>query len=421
MTYFGKPYICVAAGALAALAVLTGDLADGAVQAQTAKGESVTGRGRPEFAPIGIEHESLGTLRIFPSVTIENEYESNVFRQETDERSDLFVRIEPTLDIRTDWDNHGLRILATGDITRFVELDSEDAEDFKVTATGDLDITERLTTRLGLHHERDHVARSSPDDVGGAKPTITFDTGAALRLGFDGEVIDIDGRGSYRRVNVRDNDGINNDDQDKDEYIGTIRLSYESVPGSKFFIQPSITVEDFLDQLDDTGVNRDSLTGNFLAGVSVDYSAVTFFELGAGYRNRSFDDPALSSESGLSVDGRVIWNATDLSTLTLAIKNAIEDTTTGGASSKDVWTASLRGDHELLYSLLLEAGATFVRESFNGIDRSDQELTLFAGADYRMNEYIRVRGRYTMDDKSSDDRTAEFLNHALNIRVTGQL
>jgi len=421
MTYFGKPYICTAAGALAVLAVIVGDLADGSVQAQTAKGESATGRGRPEFAPIGIEHESLGTVRIFPSVTVENGYETNVFRQETDERADLFVRIAPKLDIRTDWDNHGLRILATGDVTRFVELESEDAEDFKVTATGDLDITERLTTRLDLHHARDHVARSSPDDVGGAKPTITFDTGAAVRLGFDGEVFDVDGRGSYRRVNVRDNDGINNDDQDKDEYKGTVRLSYESVPGSKFFVQPSITVEDFLDQLDDTGVNRDALTWNLLAGISVDYSAVTFFELGAGFRRRSFDDPGLASDGGVSVDGRAIWNATDLSTLTLAINNAIEDTTTGSASSRDVWTVSLRADHELLYSLLLEAGATYVSDNFNGIERSDQQLTLFAGADYRMNEYIRVRGRYTMDDKSSDERTAEFLNHALNIRVTGQL
>lgn len=405
----------------AAAIALAGLVASDMAAAQTAVSESVTGRGRPEFAAIGIEHDSLGTLRIFPKLVIDNSYETNIFRQETDERSDLFVRIEPTLDIRTDWDNHGLRFLVSGDATRHLELSSEDTEDFSFRGTGDIDITERLTTRVDLHHERKHVPRSSPDDVSAPVPSIFFDSGIAFRMGQDGEVIDVDGRGSYRRLNFRDNTGVNNDDQDKDVYSGQIRLSYESVPGSKFFIQPSVTIEDFLDAVDDGGINRDSFTWNVIAGVDVDYSAVTFFEFGAGFRQRSFGDPQLASEGGVSVDGRVVWNVTGLSTITASVKNAVEDTATGGASSRDVWTFNLRGDHELLYSLLLEAGLTYVSDSFNGIERSDQTTTLFAGADYLMNEYVRIKGRYTMDDKSSDDLTQEFVNHALNLRVTGQL
>ena len=69
--------------------------------AKQARTESVLGRTRPEFKAIGIETEYIPTFENFPKAEIRFGWEDNLFRTETEAKSDFFVAFLPNLAMRS--------------------------------------------------------------------------------------------------------------------------------------------------------------------------------------------------------------------------------------------------------------------------------------------------------------------------------
>jgi hypothetical protein len=68
--------------------------------AEQARKESVFGRVRPEFKAIGIETEYLPSFEEFPKAELRAGFEDNIFREETDAKSDFFLAFLPNLALR---------------------------------------------------------------------------------------------------------------------------------------------------------------------------------------------------------------------------------------------------------------------------------------------------------------------------------
>jgi hypothetical protein len=79
-------------GSAAALVSGVALLAAGA-WAQTAKDETVLGRPRPDYSPIGIEVGGGGLFTLFPKVTVGAIYDDNVFREEHHGQGDVAVLV----------------------------------------------------------------------------------------------------------------------------------------------------------------------------------------------------------------------------------------------------------------------------------------------------------------------------------------
>ena len=157
--------------------------------AQTALSESVAGQSRPDFAPIGVRSDLLGSFILFPKFVSGLNYDSNVFRVDTDESSDFFYTLTPSLVLRSDWDNHSLILSGSGTSGRYFDNISEDFEDMTLSAAGRVNMLVSSNLNGSLSHSRGHEARGSPDDVGGAEPSIFFQTtGKAGVFYGEGEV-----------------------------------------------------------------------------------------------------------------------------------------------------------------------------------------------------------------------------------------
>ncbi len=272
--------------------------------AEQARKESVLGRTRQEFNAIGIETEYLPTFENFPKGEFRFGWEDNVFRTEEDAKSDFFVAFLPSLANRSNWENHQFEFESKGDFRRWFELVSEDYNDFNFRAKLRGDIDERSDMFVELRHGRGHEGRGAIDDEGGENVTIFFDTSAEIGGAYGGgSIISTTASALIKRLNFGDND-INNDDRDRDEYTFRNRWTYEDVPGSRFFLEPSVNIQEFVDSFDDDDLNRDSFGAQMLAGLTIDYSGITFLEFKGGYATRSFTDLSFTDVAGLTVDGK---------------------------------------------------------------------------------------------------------------------
>lgn len=372
-----------AALAVSGLAVCAGESA-----AQTALDEAVALQKRPEFDPIGVQPDFLGSFILFPKFVSTLNFDNNVFRADTDERSDLFYTLTPSLALRSDWDNHSFVLSGSGTAGRYFDNTSEEFNDMTLTAAGRTDILETSNLHGSLSHSRSHESRGAPDDVGGAEPSIFFQsTGKAGILYGEGEV----GLGldfSADKFNFRDNNGVNNDDRDRWEYRVVGRVSYEAVEGTKLFVEPSYNWIEYEDRFDDTGFERGSEGYKIEVGLTLDYSAVSFLEFAVGILQQTFDDARLADADGLFGRGKLTWNVTDISTVTAELEHRVNQTTANDASSTINDEFDIRYDHELLESLLFGLKGGYEVIEFVGIAREDEVLNGGLSVKYLMNEYM---------------------------------
>ena len=284
-----------------------------------------------------------------------------------------------------------------------------------------MDIDERSSSFVELRHGRGHEGRGDVDDEGGQKVTTVFDTSAEIGGEYGGgSIISTKASAKIQRLNFGDND-LNHDDRDRDELTVKNRWTYEDVPGSAFFLEPSINTQEFVDSFDDSGENGDSFAWQVLAGLTIDYSGVTFLEFRGGYVARSFTDPIFDDVDGLTMNGILTWNVTGLTTVTAGVHRNFEGTNLAGASQVVATGGDLQIDHELLYSLLLSAGANYEVNEFEASTRSDTEWDGFLGFRYFMNRELEFRGDYKHSERVSSEADSSFDNNAITFSILGQI
>ena len=273
--------------------------------AEQARKESTLGRVRPELKAIGIETEYLPSFEEFHKAEVRFGFEDNLFRTEEEVKSDFFVAFLPNLAIRSNWESHQFEFESKAHFQHWQEFESEDFDDFSLRSKLRVDIDERSSSFIELRHGRGHEGRSAVDDEGGQNVTTLFTTSAEVGADYGGgSIISTEASAKIARLNYGDND-LNHDDRDRDEITVRNRWTYEDVPGSRFFLEPSLNIHQFVDSFDDANENRDSLAWQMLSGLTIYYSGVTFFAFNGGYTTRSFTD--LTFDDGRPNDMEHDW------------------------------------------------------------------------------------------------------------------
>lgn len=383
--------------------------------APTAKEDSVASRARPDYDPIGIDSQELltrmglpadpvlGSFLIFPKIDVGFLYDDNIYRIETDERSDKILQFSPGVRIQSDWDNHLLTLRAGANIGRYQDNGSEDYEDYNFGASGTADVSERTTIGGGIGFTQSHTDRSSPDDSGQGIPlTTNFQTTYRLNAAFKGERFSFRADGEWVELDFDDAGPINNDDQDRDEYRMSFRVGYEFVVGTTFFVEPRYKIVEYVDALDDSGRARSSDGYRVLSGFTWDVSGVTFLEVGAGFLEQRFDDALFGTVSGPAFTVDFVWNATDLLTLTLELDRTVEETTLVNASGilNTKWGFTI--DYDPLENLILTLGGSVKNEDYEGITREEDTLRFHFIVKYLIHPDWVTEFRYQYEDRDSN-------------------
>ena len=380
-----------------------------AAQAQQLRyGETVTSRQRPELDPLGIR--AAGFL-IYPSLAVSEQYNDNIFADDTGEVDAFITFITPGVKVNSDWNNHALNFRADANIGRYIDNGDEDFEDYFFGTDGRLDITRNQSLFVDALYSHLHQIRGDPDDPLGRNQgsyDLSTVTGG-YNHAFNRLSVTLEGTGvryEYDNVTADDGSTIIQSTRDRTDAIGTLRAAYELSPKYSAFLLGSYINRSYDER--QQGVLRSSDGYEVAVGMDLALTGVTTGDLYVGYRSQFYDDPTLPTIEGPQGGASIYWNVTTLTTITGKVERTIEETTF--LTDEDDIPASgyfhtrfgVIVDHELLRNLLLQASLFGIQDEFFGIDRTDDVLLATVGAKYLMNRYLDISIGYGYRDRSSD-------------------
>lgn len=438
---FVRRAVLLAAGA--ALALPTGVSAP--AWAQQAVSESVQGRPRPEYDPLGFRlddalnvlsqiatgkpdgtgssgfADALGSFFVNTRMEFVTELDDNIFREANNEVSDTILKFRPSADIRSDWANHGLILSLGADIGRYVSNGREDYEDLNASLTGRVDVDEGQFARLTAGWSRNHEPRSTRTTDTGGVPTVYRET--SLTGEYTRDIGQIFSRTtlSWSALDYDDVGTTNHDDRDRWTYELRQRLGHDLDEGSQIFVEGALSQRDFRFDVDDNGRKQGSRIMEGLVGLTWDASGVTFAEIAVGYMSENFREPAYKDQSGPSFRGRVLWNVTGLVTLSGTVGRQSNASAQVGASSELETTYALGLDWEALYNLIVttEGKLTFVETQ--GLNKEDETQFLALRARWLMTDYWRLTGALEHEVREASEASSEFASTRLIFTLSHEL
>jgi hypothetical protein len=387
----------------------------GAAGAESARGDAVMNRPRPEYDPIGVplpvgDPTVVGNTLLFPNLTLSTGWTDNVYRSDRDTRSDFFATVAPRLTLRTGDDMLDLSLDLAAEARRYLEETENDYIDFGAQAGVGYEVLPDVRLAASGGWQRQHEDRSSPDSAqaGDSVTTLNDLSGRASVEAAFGDLRFLASGAAVDRT-YNDDGAVPAEFRDRTSYDATGRFAWEFQPGLAAFVQPSYNWVRYDRAVGPDGLLQDNEGWQVLAGLGYDVSAVSYAEVGIGYRSQSFDDPSLETAAGLALNAEVLWNATEMMTLSLEAQRSVDQTTIAGASSSVTTEIALGLDYELRYDLLLETSVGYSVSDFGDIEREDQDVLARVGLLYLINEYASAELAYAFEARESDAPDADLV------------
>jgi hypothetical protein len=374
------------------------------------------GKAKKSYNPQGAK---VGSFVLLPKFQIDETYDSNIFKATTGDQSDYITAYKPSVNLKSDWSSHSFSIDANGEVGQFLSSEDDDYEKYGFKANTRIDATKALTLNGSAGYKKGSEERGG-DDVGtdAAAPVDNSNTTFNASMQYKPNRIGVKITGDYDKTDVDDNNTIagattNNDDRDRTDVKGEVRLGYDIKDEYEAFVKASYKNIDYNDPLDDAGANRDSTGYNIQGGLSINLSGLVTAELGAGWLNQEFDDATLTDVSGYATNANIKWEMTKITTLKLNADRAVSETTSGGISSTLDTTFKAVLDHAFLRNVKARLEATYKTSDYEGdpLGREDEKYTYAAGVRWKVNPYLWVNAKWTYDERDSNINTNDYDKH----------
>jgi hypothetical protein len=378
---------------------------------------NVAERRMPEYETDGLR---LGQFQFLPRIELEETYDDNIYRTDTNTESDFITRVKPSAIVQSDWSNHQLQFVALGNFGFYQDRDTENYEDYTVQAKGRYDILYDTYFEGILRHSHLHEDRNSPNDANGNEPT-ELDINTA-RIGFAREVsrLKLYTYAQHQDMEfdqtIRGNVLVTNDDRNRYQEDFQVKLAYEFYPNYDIFTRYTYNIREY----DATGaINRDSTGHEVVMGSAVDISGKVKGEVYAGYLTQDYDRFADADE--VTYGGELLWNITGLTSLDALIEREVRETTVANASSFVRSRYRVSADHALLENLLLNASLQYIEDDFitsGAASRNDEYYGAGVGMEYTINRNLAVNLGYDYIERDSTVASENYDNNLVSVSLS---
>ncbi len=331
------------------------------------RNQSVTERPRPDFDPIGVQ---VGSFLISPQLSIATGATSNVLLTDAIRRSDVFTAYQPFLRVASNWSVHRVSIDASGDLRRYASTPARNQDAGYINAQGRLDVSRQITVVGDAQVSRVFESPFSDDLL--INQTYFSDytrrSGSLRGIYASGRlrataIID---HSKFSFAPIRFIDGRSGSQAFRDRSIdrGTAIAEYGVTPTVAFYAQAVYDHTRYPNLLAGNLANRDSNGTTVLGGVSFDVAGLMRGAAGIGYTYRNYLASRFRDASGISVQSRLDFFPTELTTVGVSLQRQIQDANLGNGSAFIDNRVGASIDHELLRNLILSANVTRVRRSY---------------------------------------------------------
>lgn len=365
-------------------------------------------------------------FRIRPSLSITQNYNSNVFTTDRHTRSDWITLASPTIKIDSTWSEHSLRMQAGAESGTYWEYDREDYLDYWGSTEGryDIGVDTHLFAGLGYHYG--HEGRDAPDSPAGQLEPTTYrsiDANAGVkttlgdtsyRMGGTYETLDFDSTPAVSRR-------IINDDRDRKVTGLGIRATHRLDEKNRIFAQAMYEERDYDLNTDQFGFKRSSDGYRTAVGLIREWGKDRKLEAYLGIIHQDYEDSRFGNISKPDFGGRVNIALDNGSKVTMKLQRSLDETTEIG--SPGYLNTALSGSLEYRISPRLTPYLSLGYSYYDFLEtgRADKTYSASAGLKYFVTRNAHVvlgaghRSRDSNDkdltfDSNDFDETTVFLN-----------
>jgi hypothetical protein len=354
------------------------------------------------YAPIGIRG---GSLMFFPSVELSAGYDNNPQHIPGGASSMYFV-VAPELQVQSDWSRHSLTADIRGsymDYTNDSFQPTLSRPYLNSTIDGRIDVTH--DTQLLLEN-RVLVTTQNPGSpnlpAGLADLPIVTTVGGTFGIveNFNRLLVSLKGlvdRSEFQDSKLTDGETSSNADENFNQYAAVARVGYEIDPGLKPFVELQEDERIHDEEFDRNGEQRNSVGTSVKLGGTLDLFSTLKGEIAFGYLNRTYQDPNLPAVNGPTLDGTLTWQATALTTAKLTASSMVNESILQGVSGSLSRDVNVEVDHALRRWLVLNGIVGYGRDEYVGLGRDDNRYFVSAGATYKFNPEIWLKGEVRHD------------------------
>lgn len=393
---------------LASLAALSVALGTGNAVAQEEdffvrdKYESVTSRSQPEFDPVEVRS---GSFLLRPELGLSAGSTTNLFATGQNEIDDVYVGIQPSLSINSDWGRNAIGFRASVDHREYSDTSSESRTNYRLGANGRVDVSSALSLNGQIGYDDLTEARSNIASLQNAAEPVEFTrTGGSIGGEYQSGRLRV---GGGIGLNTFDYDDVNvnglplpqdQDFRDRDVMRTNLRVSYAVERDWAVFGEVIRSEAEY----DQTGtVSRDSTDTTVRVGTDFELKSLIRGDIGVGMFSSDFDDPTIGEVEGFSVNGNLQWFVTQLTTVSFGAGREVIDPGLIQTNAAVRTNAGVRADHELRRNLIVSGEANFTQFDFENLNREDDRWDVRATATWKLNRNVWLNGAIELTDQSS--------------------
>lgn len=374
---------------------------------------------RPQlvFDPLGIR---FGSFIARVDADTELAYNSNLFGRSSEIVGDGYVSLRPSLRVNSDWGRHGVELAGSADLTRFMRLTSQNTVEYRASASGRLEIGDRVTIRPALELAREVEPRgTSGNRLTDSDPVIRSNLSANVGARYEGgrvtgEVVAALKRERYDPVRI---DGVETSQalRDTDGIGGRVTALYRVSPAISALVQA--VGDTTSNPRPEACCSRSAHGYALLAGVRLDNRGLVAGQVAVGYRRRFFDDGGASR--GLTYDARLQWYPTELLTVSL---NANQEFRNSGILASDavlVSRQSLNLAYEMYRNLNFALQLSNEAANYRSVDTRTSLRSLYLRSSYTVSRLIQLGGfvQYSLSSSTRPSLASRYDRKRLGVLV----
>lgn len=380
------------------------------------------------FDPLGVD---VGSLRLFPYVETDMGYDSNPNLLATDVVGSPFVHGEAGLKVQSQWSQNSLTANLRGGYYDYFRVPAADYPDIAGTIDGRVDVTR--DTQINLESTFG-VTTEAPGSPLLAIPNSVFITNRPLFATL-GQTVGIKQQfnrlsisliGAFARYiygNATQSDGteLQLSLDNYNDYGITLRAEYELTPGFIPFMEVTgdERVHDSLVDVYGFDRNSDGILGKI--GSTFEFSRLLTGELGVGYGDRHYQDPRLDNLKAPTIDAKLIYTATPLTTVSFAAATIFAETTQVYSPGVVSHILTLEVTHALMRNVTLTATGTFQFDNYEEQPISDQLYSAKLKADYHLTRTMVITGSFTRARFQSSEPGVDYTSNIVMLGLKLQL
>lgn len=388
-------------------------------QNTTPRGVSVYDRPRPDYDALGLR---LGSFFLFPTTTISEEYNDNIYATKNNKKDDFITILHPSATLVSNWSRHALTLNAFSESGFYADHTDQNYWDFGTSAVGRVDIQRSTWLDADISAGRLHESPSSENaQVGWKDPSeyYNYHAGAKLNHVFNRLGVAVGGvfdRNDYQSVQLRGGGTDSQTDRDRNVYETFTRVAYSVNPNLNPFVEGRYNWRRYDT---DPGISKDSEGYRIGTGVAMDFGGVTTGEVQAGWMEQNYKD--YDTSSSWYVSGGLLFTPTQLTSVRVDLDRSFQETSFAGSSGYIDTGLSARVEHELRRNILLYGEGSFNYDDYDGIDLKEKIYTAGVGGNYLVNRHLRLGLGYTYSYRDSDIDYREYKINQVMLSLIGSL